>query len=121
MPKVKCDKHKDLNHNLQNDLSDYSDDEEDDGCEEEAEDDEASSTAGSGRVVQTVPAREPRMDAVPLKSALKKPPGAVVVTRQQNGRQKASSPAQEKNQNSRYYFKGSTCPGFLISGFLNYL
>merc|ERR1711971_1280331 len=63
-------------------------------------DDEASSTAGSGRAVQTVPAREPRMDAAPLKSALKKPPGAVVVTRQQNGRQKASSPAQEKNQNS---------------------
>ena len=42
------------------------------------------------------------MDAVPLKSALKKPGGPVVITRQQNGRQKASSPAQEKNQNSRY-------------------
>ena len=96
-------------------FADYSDDEEEDGCEEEAED-EASSTAGSGRVVQTVPAREPRMDAVPLKSALKKPPGAVVSTRQQNGRQKASSPAQEKHQNSRYYFKGFTFD--LVKGFL---
>ena len=86
------------------DVSDYSDDEDDEGCEEEADDDDGSSAAGSGRVVQTVPAKEPRMDAVPLKSALKKPGGPGGDPRQQNGR-KASSPAQEKNQNSRYYLK----------------
>ena len=89
---------------LCDDATDYSDEEDDEGCEEEADDDDGSSAAGSGRVVQTVPAKEPRMDAVPLKSALKKPGGPVVITRQQNGR-KASSPAQEKNQNSRYYLK----------------
>ena len=104
MPKVRHEKVYNLSLMTDvTDVPDYSDDEEDEGCEEEADDDDGSSAAGSGsgRVVQTVPAKEPRMDAVPLKSALKKPGGPVVITRQQNGR-KASSPAQEKNQNSRY-------------------
>ena len=83
-------------------VPDYSDEEEDEGCEDELEDEDGSSAGGSGRVVQTVSAKEPRMDAVPLKSALKKPGGPVVITRQQNGRKSsASTPPQEKNQNSR--------------------
>ena len=35
----------------------------------------------SVRLVQTVPAKEPQMDAVPLKSALKKPPQQIVAVK----------------------------------------
>jgi len=65
----------------------YEEDEEDDD-EEDLDETESS----SGRVVTTVPAREPKMDAQPLKPALKKP-------RDLNGRQQ-----QDKSQNSRYTF-----------------
>merc|ERR1719282_151813 len=86
----------------------YSDEEDDEGCDEDGDEDydEASEAVASKRVVQTVPAKEPRMDAVPLKSALKKPGGAAVDIRrggtsQNGGRQgSASTPPQEKNQNS---------------------
>merc|ERR1719282_1319981 len=86
----------------------YSDEEDDEGCDDEGDEDydEASEAVASKRVVQTVPAKEPRMDAVPLKSALKKPGGAAVDIRrggtsQNGGRQgSASTPPQEKNQNS---------------------
>ena len=83
-------------------VADYSDDEDNEGCDDEAGEEEASS--GSGRVVQTVPAREPRLDAVPLKSALKKPggehhPAPARPQPRQGGA--ASTPPQEKNQNSR--------------------
>merc|ERR1719438_76357 len=86
----------------------YSDEEDDEGCDEDGDEDydEASEAVANKRVVQTVPAKEPRMDAVPLKSALKKPGGAAVDIRrggtsQNGGRQSsASTPPQEKNQNS---------------------
>ena len=86
----------------------YSDDDEDEGCDEEEYDDHDNSAAAQQRVVQTVPAKEPRMDAVPLKSALKKagaPGGGGSRSAQvTNGRHSASTPSQEKNQNSRYNF-----------------
>merc|ERR1719422_552794 len=86
----------------------YSDEEDDEGCDEDGDEDydEASEAVASKRLVQTVPAKEPRMDAVPLKSALKKPGGAAVDIRRggtskNGGRQgSASTPPQEKNQNS---------------------
>merc|ERR1719438_227147 len=86
----------------------YSDEDDDEGCDEDGDEDydEASEAVANKRVVQTVPAKEPRMDAVPLKSALKKPGGAAVDIRrggtsQNGGRQSsASTPPQEKNQNS---------------------
>ena len=80
----------------------YSDEEDDQGCDDEVED-EFEAELPQNRVVSTVPAREPRLDAVPLKSALKKP----VVERRgvgtppsQNGRQSSATPPREK-QNSR--------------------
>ena len=89
-------------HTTNDIVADYSDEEDNEGCDDEAGEDEAS--AGSGRVVQTVPAREPRLDAVPLKSALKKPggehhPAPARPQPRQGGA--ASTPPQEKNQNSR--------------------
>ena len=65
--------------------------EEDQGCDDE--EDELEAELPHNRVVSTVPAKEPRMDAVPLKSALKKP----VLDR----RMGAGTPPREKNQNSR--------------------
>ena len=47
-----------VKHTTNGIVADYSDEEDNEGCDDEAGEDEAS--AGSGRVVQTVPAREPR-------------------------------------------------------------
>ena len=81
----------------------YSDDDEDPGCDDEAED-ECDADLPHNRVVSTVPAKEPRLDAVPLKSALKKPGlerrGGAGTPPSQNGRQNSSTPPREK-QNSR--------------------
>merc|ERR1719341_1826210 len=79
--------------------------------DEEEEDDEEEDEAEEGfaevptRVVTTVPAKEPRLDQQPIKSALKKARGAKnggsTPPSAQNGRRHASSPAQEKHQGSR--------------------
>jgi len=78
--------------------------------DEEEEDEEEEGEAGEGfaevptRVVTTVPAKEPRLDQQPIKSALKKARGAKnsgsTPPTAQNGRRHASSPAQEKHQSS---------------------
>ena len=49
----------------------YEDDDDDD--EDDVDDDEEQDSDVSHRVVTTVPAREPKMNALPLKPALKKP------------------------------------------------
>jgi len=84
----------------------YSDEEEDEDCDEEGEDDFVDLPPGVTRVVTTVPAKEPRLDAQPLKPALKQPKGssrsqAGTPTQSQNGRHHASTPPQDKHQNSR--------------------
>merc|ERR1719278_1434384 len=80
----------------------YSDEEEEEEEEEEAEEEFAEVPT---RVVTTVPAKEPRLDQQPIKSALKKvrgaKNGASTPPSSQNGRRHASSPAQEKHQGSR--------------------
>merc|ERR1719422_2768460 len=79
----------------------YSDEEEEEEEEEEAEEEFAEVPT---RVVTTVPAKEPRLDQQPIKSALKKvrgaKNGASTPPSSQNGRRHASSPAQEKHQGS---------------------
>jgi len=77
----------------------YSDDEEEEEVEEEHDDDFIDLPPGIARIVTTVPAKEPRLEAVPIKSALKKPHSASTPT-SQNGRHHAASPAQEKSQSS---------------------
>ena len=72
--------------------------EEDQGCDEE--EDEFEAELPQNRVVSTVPAKEPRLDAVPLKSALKKP-GGVLERRGGAGTPPSQTPPREKNQNSR--------------------
>merc|ERR1719474_893770 len=71
-------------------------DDEDDDEEEEENEEEQEEEVGSGadltRVVTTVPAREPKMDALPLKPALKKP-------RDANGRT-SNGTGSDKNQSS---------------------
>merc|ERR550517_1124426 len=80
----------------------YSDEEEED--EEEEEEAEEGFAEVPTRVVTTVPAKEPRLDQQPIKSALKKARGAKngasTPPAAQNGRRHASSPAQEKHQAS---------------------
>jgi len=80
----------------------YSDEEEED--EEEEEEAEEGFAEVPTRVVTTVPAKEPRLDQQPIKSALKKARGAKnggsTPPSAQNGRRHASSPAQEKHQAS---------------------
>merc|ERR1711981_294936 len=81
----------------------YSDEEDDEDCDEEADDDFVDPPAA--RVVTTVPAKEPRLDAQPLKPALKQPKGSsrsqAGTPPSQNGRHHASTPPQDKHQNSR--------------------
>ena len=84
----------------------YSDEEDEEEGEEEVEDEfpEIPAAAGAGRVVTTVPAKEPRLDALPLKPALKKPGGGAARggPAQHNGRAQTSTPSQqEKSHNSR--------------------
>ena len=54
-------------------------------------------------MVATVPAKEPKMDAVPLKSALKKAPGRGAATPPSNSgsRHNNSNQQTEKSQGSR--------------------
>lgn len=82
----------------------YSDDDEDDNCDEEGEDDFVDLPPGVTRVVTTVPAKEPRLDAQPLKPALKQPKNGsrsqAGTPPSQNGRHHASTPPQDKHQNS---------------------
>ena len=84
----------------------YSDEEEDEDCDEEGEDDFVDLPPGVTRVVTTVPAKEPRLDAQPLKPALKQPKNGsrsqAGTPPSQNGRHHASTPPQDKHQNSRY-------------------
>lgn len=76
----------------------YSDEEEEDGCEEEEEE----YCEETGRVVATVPAKEPKMDAVPLKSALKKAGrGAATPPSNSGSRHNNSNQQTEKSQGSR--------------------
>ena len=72
--------------------------EEDQGCDDE--EDELEAELPQNRVVSTVPAKEPRLDAVPLKSALKKP-GGIMDRRGGSGTPPSQTPPREKNQNSR--------------------
>ena len=72
----------------------YSDDEDDEVGDDEPEEE----YEDNGRVVATVPAKEPRMDAVPLKSALKKAPGS---NRGSATPPSRGNPQTEKNQSSR--------------------
>jgi len=82
----------------------YSDEEEEEDCDEEADDDFVDLPPGVTRVVTTVPAKEPRLDAQPLKPALKQPKGSsrsqAGTPPSQNGRHHASTPPQDKHQNS---------------------
>lgn len=82
----------------------YSDEEEDEDCDEEEQDDFVDLPPGVTRVVTTVPAKEPRLDAQPLKPALKQPKGSsrsqAGTPPSQNGRHHASTPPQDKHQNS---------------------
>ena len=83
----------------------YSDEEEDEDCDEEEQDDFVDLPPGVTRVVTTVPAKEPRLDAQPLKPALKQPKGSsrsqAGTPPSQNGRHHAPTPPQDKHQNSR--------------------
>ena len=80
----------------------YSDEEEDEDCDEKEQDDFVDLPPGVTRVVTTVPAKEPRLDAQPLKPALKQPKGSsrsqAGTPPSQNGRHHASTPPQDKHQ-----------------------